>query len=132
MVIISARLCHFFGLCSGFPKTTKAVTVFPFIFVRSRVDMIPWLITHEQIHLRQQLELLFIGAVLLHIVEVLYCLTVLRLSWYDSYLWSSVEQEAYRNQNNSEYLKHRKPFSQFYYVMHKKKFSHQNGVITYL
>ena len=131
MVIISARLCYFFAVFSGFPSEAKAVTLFPFIFIRSKEDLVPWLITHEQIHIRQQLELLLLGAVLLHMVEMIYSVLILRLSWYESYLWSSTEQEAYRNQNNIEYLKQRKPFTQLYYVLHKKKFSHYNGVVTY-
>ena len=132
MIIISARWCFFFGLFSGFPKAAKAVTVFPFIFVRSKEEMIPWLINHELIHLRQQLELLFFGALLLHISEIIFAVLVLRLSWYETYLWCSIEQEAYRNQNDSDYLKNRKMFDQFEYLRDKKKFTHKDGVVTYL
>ena len=132
MLIISPRLVAFLGWFSGFSKTAKAVTVFPFIFVRSKEEMIPWLVNHEKIHIRQQIELLFIGAVLLHVVEVLYGLIVLRLTWYQAYLWTSIEQEAYRNQNNPNYLKNRKMFAQFYYLIHKRNFTHKDGIVTYL
>ena len=131
MVIISARWCYFFSLFTGFHKTAKAVTVFPFIFVRSKDEIIPWIITHERIHIRQQIELLLIGAVLLYIIETLYSLLVLRLPWYEAYLWNSNEQESYRNQNNPDYLKNRKPFSQFHYLMNKRKFTHKDGAVTY-
>lgn len=132
MIIISRRLVFFFTYFSGFSKTARAVTVFPFIFVRSNEEIVPWIINHERIHIRQQLELLFIGTMLLHIVEILYSLVVLRLPWYQAYLWSSVEQEAFLNQNNLDYLKNRKPFTQLWYLKNKRKFSHQDGVVTYL
>ncbi len=132
MVIISPRLCTFFAWFSGFSKTARAVTVFPFIFVRANKDVIPWVINHERIHLRQQLELLIIGTIILHVFEVLYALLFLRLRWYEAYLWSSTEQEAYRNQNNLDYLKQRKIFHQFKYLFNKRKFVHKDGVITYL
>lgn len=132
MIIISAWWCTFFGLFGGFPKTARGVTVFPFIFLRSKEEMIPWLINHEKIHIRQQFELLFFGAILLHGAEMLYALLILRLSWYQSYLWCSIEQEAYRNQNDSDYLKNRKMFAQFKYLRNKKKFTHKDGVVTYL
>lgn len=80
MVIISARLCALFAWFSGFSITARAVTVFPFIFVRSKEDAIPWVINHERIHIRQQLELLIIGTIILHVFEVLYAIMILRLS----------------------------------------------------
>ena len=132
MVIISARLCAFFAWFSGFSKTARAVTVFPFIFIRSKEDAIPWVVNHERIHIKQQLELLLVGALLLQIIEFLYSLLVRKLTWYEAYLWSSTEQEAYRNQNNLNYLKNRKLFAQLGYLFNKKKFSHKNGIITFL
>ncbi len=132
MVIISARLCAFIAWFSGFSKTARAVTVFPFIFVRSTEDAIPWVINHERIHIRQQLELLLVGALLLQIIEIVYSMLVRKLTWYEAYLWSSIEQEAYRNQNNLDYLKHRKIFSQLKYLFNKRKFVHKDGLITYL
>ena len=131
MIIISSKLCEFLAWFTGFSKTAKAVAVFPFIFIRSNEDAIPWVINHERIHIRQQLELLLVGAVALYIIEFLYALIILQLSWYEAYLWNSAEQEAYRNQNNLDYQKNRKIFSQFYYLRHKRKFTHFEGVITY-
>lgn len=71
MIIVSEGLCKFFGFFTGFSKTAKAVTIFPFIFVRSETELIPWLINHERIHIRQQIELLLIGSIVLYIVEFL-------------------------------------------------------------
>jgi hypothetical protein len=132
MVIISPRVLKFLAWFRGHSKIAIAITVFPFIIVRSKDDLLPWLITHEQIHLRQQLELLFIGALFLYIAETAYARFVLRLSGYDNYLYFSLEQEAYRNQHNPDYLKNRKPYAVFYYVLHKKTFSHKDGTVTYL
>jgi hypothetical protein len=80
------------------------VTVFPFIFVRSETVLVPWLINHERIHIRQQIELLFFGSIILYILEFLYAFLGLGHSWNESYLYTSAEQESYRNQNNAEYL----------------------------
>lgn len=106
--------------------------MFPFIFVRSKNDVIPWVINHERIHIRQQLELLIVGSIILYSIEFLWALLWLRYSWRQSYLYTSAEQEAYGNQNNLDYLKHRKIFSQFTFLVNKKKFSHQDGVVIYL
>ncbi len=125
-------MLSFLGYFRGHSKTAIAITIFPFIVVRSQEELFPWLVIHERIHLRQQLELLFIGALLLFILETLYARMVLRLPRYETYLYFSLEQESYRNQNDSDYLKNRKPFSVFYYLLHKKKFTHKDGVVTYL
>lgn len=132
MIVVSRAICVFLGGFSGFSKSVKGVALFPFVFVRSKEYLVPWLITHERIHLRQQLELLIIGTIVLQIIEMLYAITILRMTWYEAYLVSSAEQEAYRNQNDLHYLKNRKLFAQFYYLFNKKKFTHKDGVITYL
>lgn len=130
MIIVSYRLCKIFAWFTGFSKTAKAVTVFPFIFVRSKDELSSWLLNHEHIHIRQQIELLVLGSVILYIVEFMYALLYLRYSWWESYLYTSAEQESYRNQNNEDYLKNRKIFSQIYYLSHKIKFTHKDGVVT--
>lgn len=132
MIIISPRLLAFFGWFRGHSKTAIAITIFPFIIVRSKEELFPWLVIHERIHIRQQLELLFIGALLLFIFETLYARMVLRLPSSETYFYFSLEQESFRNQHNSDYLKNRKPFSVFYYLLHKKKFTHKEGIVTYL
>lgn len=104
ILIISKNLVWFFGLLSGVSKRAKGSAFFPFIFVKSEELIQPWLIIHERIHFRQQLETLFIGSILLSIFEKLYAHFILKKSWFDSYLYSSGEQEAYLNQSNSEYL----------------------------
>lgn len=66
MIIVSKSWCNFFSFFTGFSKTAKAVAVFPFIFVRSKDNLVSWLINHERIHIRQQLELLLVGAVVIY------------------------------------------------------------------
>ncbi len=133
MIIIAPRLLKFLAWFMGFSQTARGLAFGGIFFIaRSKEDLVPWLITHETIHLKQQRDLLAVGALLLHVIETLIAIFILRLSWHEAYLWCSHEQEAYRNQNDPEYLKNRKPFSQFRYLFDKKKFSHQDGVVTYL
>jgi len=133
MIIVAPRTLSFLVWFMGFSKTARGMAVGGIFFIaRSKEDLVPWLITHETIHLKQQQNLLIIGSLLLHFIETFIAYFVLRLSWDEAYQWCSHEQEAYRNQNNPDYLKNRKPFSQFKYLFDKKKFTHKDGVVTYL
>jgi len=127
ILIISPNLVYFFGLLAGVAKKAKGSAFFPFIFVKSEEFIQPWLITHEQIHFRQQLETLFVGSILIGIFEKLYARFFLKKSWFDSYIWCSGEQEAYLNQNNLEYLKSRKVWSQFLHIKNKREFTLGNN-----
>jgi hypothetical protein len=109
-------------LFSGSPSLARAAAFFPFIFVRAEDVIAPWLINHERIHFRQQLETLFIGSILFDIVETAYAMFVLRKSLKDAYVWRSSEQEAYRNQQDQTYLQKRKIWSQFRYLKDKRMF----------
>lgn len=132
MIIVSPRLLSFIAWFMGFSKTARGMAVGGiFLIVRSKEELVPWLITHETIHLKQQRDLLIVGAFLLNIIETFIAVFILRLAWYEAYHWTSHEQEAYRNQNDPDYLKNRKPFSQFYYLMNKRKFTHKDGAVTY-
>jgi hypothetical protein len=122
ILIISPTIVYFFGLLAGVAEKAKGSAFFPFIFIKSDEFVQPWLITHERIHFRQQIETLFVGSILLSILEKLYAHFILKKSWFDSYLWSSGEQEAYLNQSNPEYLKSRKFWSQFFYLKNKRRF----------
>lgn len=122
ILIISKKLVWFSGLLAGVSEKAKGSAFFPFIFVKSDEFIQPWLITHERIHFRQQIETLFVGSILLSIFEKLYAHFILKKSWFDSYLWSSGEQEAYLNQSNPKYLNSRKFWSQFFYIKNKRQF----------
>lgn len=121
--IISPKLTWFCGLFSGSPKLARAAALFPFIIFRSKEEQSTWLINHELIHFRQQLEMLFIGLLLLDLVETVYAVVILKKSFPEAYKWRSSEQEAYRNQQNSNYLKERKLWSVFHYIRDKRNFS---------
>ncbi|MBT0572526.1 hypothetical protein OKE68_11625 [Riemerella anatipestifer] len=104
MIIISKYLV---------PRGYTAMAVFPFIFLKKKeYQSNRYLLNHEKIHLRQQLELLILPFFV----------------WYGlNYLWNLIkyknhrqayrniifEQEAYENQQDLEYLKNRKLWQTF-------------------
>lgn len=91
------------------PKGYSGITIFPFVFLRSRrfkTDLV--LINHEKIHLRQQLEMLIIPFYLFYGFEFLLRLFQYK-NWANAYKNISFEREAYANQSNFDYLKNR-PF----------------------
>lgn len=110
-------------LSFGLPNA-RAVVPFPFCIVFRDTDQekMTWLVNHEKIHFRQELELLIIGALLLSFFEKMYFQMVLKLNRLEAYKMSSLEQEAYLNQNDPEYLQHRAPYRLFWYLTHKKRF----------
>ncbi len=70
-----------------------------------------YLINHEKIHLRQQIELLIIPFYIIYGLEFLVRLFQYR-SWKSAYLNISFEREAYINEKDLNYLKSR-PFWSF-------------------
>lgn len=123
ILVTSPRLTYLCGLFSGMPRKARAAALFPFIVFRSEDEIVPWILNHEQIHFKQQLETLFVGSILLAVFETLYACVVLRLSFAEAYKWRSGEQEAYRNQQDQEYLKDRPFWAQFKYVRDKRMFT---------
>lgn len=124
IIIESETIVKFSGLLMVGKEgwvSAKAAAFFPFMFVRSKEFVTPIFVNHERIHFRQQLETLFIGSWLLQLVEDIYSRLVIKLSAPDYYWYRAVEQEAYRNQHNMDYLKNRKLFSLFRYVNDKKR-----------
>lgn len=83
----------------------------PFILVKSaslKKDIV--FINHERIHLRQQIELLIIPFYIWYGIEFL--IHFLRFKTrYDAYRAISFEKEAYANEQDFEYLMHRKIWS---------------------
>lgn len=91
------------------PKGYSGLTVFPFVFLKnSRFKTDYVLINHEKIHLRQQLEMLLIPFYLVYGLEFLLRLFQYK-NWNLAYRNISFEREAYTNELNLDYLKHR-PF----------------------
>ena len=94
------------------PKGYSGMTIFPFVFLKSKqLKENQVLINHEKIHLRQQLELLVIPFYLFYIIEFLVRLIQYK-NWQIAYRNISFEREAYTNEFNLYYLKHR-PFWSF-------------------
>jgi len=82
-----------------------AITLFPFIIVRSDYDN-PITINHEKIHIEQQRELFVI---FFYVLYVFYWAKgkVQGMSNDDAYFNIPFEKEAYKNHYNKDYLKTR-------------------------
>ncbi|WP_396636903.1 hypothetical protein [Maribacter sp. R77961] len=99
-----------------FYKNYVGLSLWPFIFLKSnslKADTV--LINHEKIHLRQQQELLLLPFYVLYITEWL-LRAIFYLDSYRAYQNISFEREAYVNENQLDYLSHRKPFSFIKYL----------------
>lgn len=97
MIIIRNKLLPFKGF--------KAITLWPFIFVRKDKPFNEVDLNHEYIHSAQQLELALIGFYFIYFVE-----------WVaKGYRYVSFEREAYGNETNLDYLKTRKHYAWWKY-----------------
>ncbi|GGC01298.1 hypothetical protein [Dyadobacter sediminis] len=83
----------------------EGMAIFPFIFLRRKAPS-RFLINHEQIHLRQQLEMGIVLFYIWYLAEYLIRLVQHR-KHYLAYLHISFEREAYQHQADLEYLKKR-------------------------
>lgn len=95
------------------PNGYSGITIFPFVVLkynRLKSDLV--LINHEKIHLRQQAELLLLPFYVFYVLEFL-CRLLQYKNWNLAYKNVSFEREAYRNENNFDYLKSR----QFWYFL---------------
>lgn len=91
-----------------FAKNFRGLAVYPFIFLREKAlkeDL--KIINHEKIHLRQQIEMLWIFFFLWYGVEFLVRLIRFK-NTHIAYLNISFEKEAYAHENDLDYLKTRK------------------------
>ncbi len=112
----------------------EALTVWPFIFVRSKnFDAVDE--NHERIHASQQFEILIVGIVMAVVLSVsgcewwsLFALPIF-FYWYllewsvrlvflpgNAYRKTSFEAEAYAHQEDMDYLRNRKPFAWIKYL----------------
>lgn len=99
-------------------KSYLAMCLHPFLLVRLGYDIrtMPQSLNHEQIHARQQMEMLWVLFFLWYTAEYLVRLT-LTLSHGKAYRSISFEQEAYHHQGDPDYLTFRKRFSWFKYLI---------------
>ena len=86
-------------------KGYKAINLFGIIFAREKLNEID--INHERIHTRQMIELLFIFFYIWYGIEYLIRLFTSR-NPYRSILF---EQEAYKHENDLDYLNRRSHYS---------------------
>lgn len=118
----------FFKKVFGF--SVGAVALFPFVIVRDEAILNnAEYINHESIHIRQYIETLIVGLLIIGLVQYVYALLVLRKSRLQAYYFMSHEQEAHQNDQNLVYLKHRPWFSFYRYLLprNKKKMDLVNG-----
>lgn len=107
MIVIIRRL---------FYRNYVGLSLWPFIILKEdhlKDDV--YLLNHERIHLRQQLELLVLPFYLIYIAEWLIRCCIY-LDGYEAYQKLSFEQEAYRHEKDLDYLNHRKAFSFLKYI----------------
>ncbi|MEN6388856.1 MAG: hypothetical protein ABFD04_00435 [Syntrophomonas sp.] len=97
-----------------------AITIMPFgIYIKPDYLKDEQTIRHELIHARQQLEMLILFFYLWYLVEWLIRLV---LNWKMAYMSVSFEREAYRNDDNSEYLAGRKRLAWLSYLRQDRRF----------
>ena len=97
-------------------KNYNGITIFPFIFLKSNtLKLDKKLINHEKIHLKQQVELLWVFFFIWYFTEYIIGLISYK-NHYLAYKNISFEKEAYINEGNLQYLKTRKLFSFYKYI----------------
>ena len=107
MIIIKNKFIPFKGY--------KAINLFGILFTKNSLSNID--INHEKIHTKQMIETLFIGFYIWYGLEYL----IIRIFGHkdkqnDCYHEISLEEEAYNNDDNLEYLDNRKPFNWIKYI----------------
>lgn len=103
-----------------------AINLFGVFFVHPNVHVNERLINHERIHTAQMRELGYIPFYLIYLIEWLIRLIMKG----NAYLSIGFEREAYRHENDSEYLDHRKHYAWVKYLKKKnkrKKERHKNN-----
>ena len=102
-----------------FMKSFRGMAIFPFILLKHKElknDVV--VMNHERIHLRQQIEMLWIFFFLWYFIE--FIIHFIRLKDLDkAYLNISFEKEAYYNQDDLLYLKNRKFWNFSNYIQTK-------------
>lgn len=119
-IITSNKIVRNLGKFISLGGNAMAITFYPFLFVRKDTRNNQELIRHETIHIKQQIELLIIGAWLLYICEFIYGKYVKKLDSRQAYYFTAMEQEAHRNAMNTRYLSTRAPYSILKYIKNKK------------
>ncbi|HEY9168232.1 MAG TPA: hypothetical protein VIN72_01945 [Lutibacter sp.] len=98
------------------PKNYSGLAISPFIFLKNKKSIDDALfLNHEKIHLKQQVELLWIFFFVWYIIE--YCIRFFQYKNHEfAYNNISFEKEAYKNEQDFNYLESRKKFSFLKYL----------------
>jgi len=92
-----------------------AITIFPFIIINKEYKGDKTLLNHEKIHLKQQLELLWLPFFIWYFLEFLFRYLQYK-KWHNAYKNISFEREAHQNEHNSNYLNSRKWYAFLNYL----------------
>jgi hypothetical protein len=89
----------------------QAMALYPFmLFKNKELQFKERIIRHEQIHFRQQIELLILFFYVFYLLN--YLINLLRFGNHEkAYLNISFEREAYENEHDLQYLERRRIFS---------------------
>ena len=106
--------CHWFP-----PRGFEAISLVWWIIARSdrKFDEIDQ--NHEEIHGRQQREMLVLPFLLWYCIEYIIRLFLNGMRHRNAYKSISFEQEAYDNESDMKYLDKRKPYSWIKYIRKK-------------
>ncbi|NLV52544.1 MAG: hypothetical protein GXY64_04700 [Bacteroidales bacterium] len=109
MIIINNRFIPF-GSFHG-------INLFGIIFVQRRWGKMGRVeLTHELIHTRQQMEMIFLLFYVWYLVEYVVRLLQYRFDIDKAYRNISFEREAYANERNRNYLRYRRCMAWFHYL----------------
>ena len=92
-----------------------AITIWPFIIINKKYKGDKVLINHEKIHIKQQIELLWLPFFIWYFIEFLVRYLQYK-NWNKAYLNISFEREAHDKECDLNYLKTRKWFSFLKYL----------------
>lgn len=104
-------------------NSVQAIALGFVLLIRSKEDVTPTLLTHENIHFRQMLELLFIGFYLLYGISYIYnrwklnngqklqIETRYKTNHMKAYRNNIFELEAYDHENTPDYLNNRRLYA---------------------
>jgi hypothetical protein len=92
----------------------EGITLYPFVFHRKKT-LPQWLINHEYIHIKQQLELGILIFYCWYLLEYLVRLIQYK-NHYKAYRNICFEREAYKNDENLDYVTHRKVWAFWAYL----------------
>jgi len=97
------------------PKGYAEITIYPFVFFRSKERVTERLINHESIHLKQQKEMLVLFFYIAYGIN--YLINIFRYDTKkEAYRNIVFEREAYANEKDLNYLENRKLFSWVNYI----------------